>query len=164
MQEGYHRGARGGGTGRAAPGRTGSGAPENLEVQLLEVGRIDRRGGVVHQRGRARGFRERGRVADRVAAVEEDDETVEAERDAAVRRGAVLERLEQEAEFLLRLLRGHADHLHDLLLDVLPVDSNAPARQLLPVRGQVVELRVYAPRIGRQVRQVLVERHREDVM
>ena len=49
----------------------------------------------------ASGLRERDHVADRVGAREQRHDPVPAERDAAVRRGAELEGLEEEAELLL---------------------------------------------------------------
>ena len=55
---------------------------------------------------RALGLREGDHVADRLGAGHQRDEAVEAERDAAVRRRAVLQRVEQEAE--LRALSSSA--------------------------------------------------------
>ena len=50
------------------------------------------------------------------AAGEQHDHPVPAEGDAAVRRRAVLERVEQEAELGPGLLGGQADHVEDRLL------------------------------------------------
>ena len=58
-----------------------------------------------HQVDRRRGLREGDDLADRALVREDGGDAVEAERDAAVRRGAVFERLEEEAEAELRLLR-----------------------------------------------------------
>ena len=63
--------------------------------QLL---RVDRRRRVGHQVHGGRRLRERDHLADRALARQDRDDAVEAERDAAVRRRAVLERLEEEAE------------------------------------------------------------------
>ena len=55
-------------------------------------------GACVSRSLRALRLRERDHVADRLGAGHQHDDAVEAERDAAVRRRAVLERVEQEAE------------------------------------------------------------------
>ena len=63
-------------------------------------------------------------------AGEHRDDTVEPERDAAVRRRAVLERLEEEAEAQLRLLVADAEPLEDARLQRGVVDSDAAAADL----------------------------------
>ena len=65
---------------------------------------------------------------------------VPAERDAAVRRGAVLEGVEQEAELLLRLVLVEAHHREDPLLHVLAVDTDRAAADLVAVADDVVGL------------------------
>jgi hypothetical protein len=55
-----------------------------------------------------------------------------------VRRGTVLERLEQEAEALLGLLGTQADRLEDLALDLGRVDTDRPTAELGPVHDHVV--------------------------
>ena len=76
-----------------------------VDAGLLALLGRDRRRGVGQRVVAAAGLRERDDVADRLVAAEQHDDAVPAERDAAVRRGAELERVEQEAELLLRLLR-----------------------------------------------------------
>src|SRR5689334_13904197 len=112
------------------PMRRGSAIDADLE--LLQVRWIDGRGSAVHERRGARGLGERDGVPDGIAAVEEDDQAIEPQRDAAVRRRAVFEGLEQEPELGVRLLGLHADRAHDRFLDVLSMDPDAPARQLVP--------------------------------
>src|SRR5205814_7975764 len=113
----------------------------DAELQLLEVLGIDGRRGAVHERGCARRLGKRDRVANGFASVEEDDQAVQSQSDAPMGRRAVLERLEQESELLLRLLGLHPDRAHDALLDVLSMDPDAPARELVSVRREIVELR-----------------------
>jgi hypothetical protein len=98
---------------------------------------------VAHQvRARLR-LRERDHVADVVGPREVHHEPVEPERDPAVRRRAVAERLEQEAELRVRLGLAHPEQVEDLLLDVLPVDTDRPAADLGAVDDHVVpELRI----------------------
>ena len=80
--------------------------------------RVDR-GRRAGQRVRAGGrLRERDHVADRVAVGEDRDDPVDAEREPAVRRRAVLQRVEQEAEARVGLLLGDPERGEDLLLDL----------------------------------------------
>ena len=81
--------------------------PDVQLAQLLLVDRRRRAGHDVDGRGR---LRERDHLADRRLAAEQRDQAIEAERDAAVRRRPVLERVEEEAEARLRVLVGHAEH------------------------------------------------------
>jgi hypothetical protein len=68
-------------------------------AQLLLVHRL----GAGEQALRALGLREGDHVADRLGLGHQRDEAVQAEGQAAVRRRAVLQRVEQEAELELRL-------------------------------------------------------------
>ena len=72
---------------------------------------------------------------------EQHADAVPAERDAAVRRRAVLERLEQEAELVLRLLRRDAEQVEDPALHVGAVDTDAAAADLVAVADDVVRVR-----------------------
>ena len=65
---------------------------------------------------------------------------VQAERDAAVRRRAVPERVEQEAELALGLLLGEPDRVEDPLLHVAAVDTDRSAADLAAVEHHVVRV------------------------
>ena len=69
---------------------------------------------------------------------EDRHDPVDPERDATVRRRAVLERVEQEAEAPLRLLRADAERVEDLLLDLGGVDTDRAAADLDAVEHYVV--------------------------
>src|SRR6266850_5571469 len=99
----------------------------DAELQLFEILGIDGRGRAVHEGCGARRLGKRDRVANGFASVEEDDQAVQPQRDSAVRRRAVFERLQQESELLLRLFGLHPDRAHDALLDILSMDPDAPA-------------------------------------
>src|SRR3954469_18519428 len=71
------------------------------QPELRELRRVDRRGCAGERVGAARGLGKGDHVADRVAAGGDRDDAVDAVGDAAVRRGAVAERLEEEAEALV---------------------------------------------------------------
>src|SRR5262245_24535345 len=72
-----------------------------VDARLLALLGRDRRRGAGQRVVAAARLGEGDHVADRVAAGQQGADAVPSERDAAVRRGAVLERLEQEAELLL---------------------------------------------------------------
>src|SRR5882762_951318 len=74
------------------------------DMQLAQLLLVDRRGGMREQVLRALRLGKGDHVADRLGAGHHGDDAVQAKGDAAVRRRAVLERFEQKAEFLLRLL------------------------------------------------------------
>ena len=80
---------------------------------------------------------------------EERHDPVDAERDAAVRRRAVAQRVEQEAEARLGLLLGDPERLEDLLLHVGAVDTDRAAADLRAVEDEVVA-RASAARPGRR--------------
>ncbi len=69
------------------------------------------------------------------------------EREPAVRRRAVAQRVEQEPEARLGLLLAHAEHVEDLLLDLGPVDTDRPAADLDAVEHDVVAARAHRARV-----------------
>ena len=91
--------------------------------------------------GAGGGLGEGDHVADRVGAGEALDDAVDPVGDAAVRRRAVAQRLEQEAEARLGLLRVDPERGEDLLLHLGVADTDRAAAHLLPVPDDVVGLR-----------------------
>ena len=86
------------------------------------------------------------------------DEPVDAHREAAVRRRAHPERVEEEAELLLLLLLAEAHDAEDRLLDLGVVDPDRARAELPAVPDQVVVLADHAARVGSDL--LLVARHR----
>src|SRR5215472_5288909 len=80
------------------------------ESQFLELFRIDRRRRARHQVAGALILRERDHVADVGGAGQHHGPAVQSQRDAAVWRRAEFQRIEQEAEALLRLVWRHSQH------------------------------------------------------
>ena len=77
---------------------------------------VDRGGGVGEGVDAGLRLRERDHLADVLLAGEDRDEAVDADREAGVRRRAEPERVEQEAEALLRVLGVDAEQREDPLL------------------------------------------------
>src|SRR5436305_2927769 len=121
-----------------------------VDAGFLALLRRDRRGCRRQRVVAAAGLRERDDVAQRVRLREQHDDAVPAERDAAVRRRAELERVEQEAELLLRFLFAEAHQAEDALLDVAAVDTDRAAADLVAVADDVVG-------VGQRVARVLLE-------
>src|SRR6266545_5211088 len=110
-----------------AAGRVRSFPRAELDPELAELGLVHLAGGVhqqVHHRLR---LRERDDVPDVVGAGQEHHDPVQPGRDAAVRRDAVLERLQQVAEALPDGLLAQAQDLEDPLLQRAVVDPEAAA-------------------------------------
>src|SRR6187402_1605516 len=101
-----------------------------FNVQLAQLARIHRRRRVAHQVDRLRRLRERNDFSNRGFTCQQRADAIEAERQAAVRRRAVLERFEEEAEAILRVLVRHAQQPEHLGLRVAVVDTDAAAAQL----------------------------------
>jgi hypothetical protein len=105
----------------------------NLQLAQLLVVNHGRRAG--HQVHGLRGLRERDHFADRRLAAHQRHDAVEAERDAAVRRRAVFERVQEEAESRAASSSEcrAAEHVP---LHVRAVDSNAAAGDFRAVQRQ----------------------------
>lgn len=95
-----------------------------VEVQLVELRRVDGRRCIEHHVAAGIVLRESDVVADRLRAAEQRAQTVETECQAAVRGRAVFEGVHQEAEALLRLLGREAQQFEHLLLQLRVVDTD----------------------------------------
>ena len=98
--------------------------------QLLGIDRTRRVAHEIHARLR---LGECDHIANIVGAHDVHDQSIESERDSAVRRSAVLERVEEEAELHLRIGLGQADQAEHRLLDLGVVDTNRAAGDLAAV-------------------------------
>src|ERR1022692_1195657 len=83
-----------------------------------------RRGRVHHQINGLRRLGEGNPLAQAFGARQDHHDAVEAQRNSAVRRRAVLQRLQEEAEARLLLLGRHAEGFEDLRLNVLAMNTN----------------------------------------
>ena len=130
-------------------------------MQLAELAFRHGAGGLDHEVLPALRLREGDHVADLVHAGHHRHHAVEAEGDAAVRRSAVRERIEQEAELGARLLVADSERLELLRLHLRAVDPHGAAADLPAVQRDVVGLREHLAGIGVHERHVLVLRARE---
>src|SRR5277367_4553800 len=117
-----------------------------------------------HQILRLRGLRERNDVAKRFFACEQHRDPVYAERDPAMRRRAVGERVEEKAEALFGLFVGEAKRLEHTRLHVLAMNSYAAGAQLDAVEHKIVALRAAFPRRGFQLVEVFFDDPREGML
>src|SRR5579859_2807963 len=137
---------------------------DEREPKLAEdrVGHRRRRAG--QGVGAARDLWERGDLAEVRLAREQGDEAVDAHREAAMRRRAHLERVEEEAELVALLLLAHAHDPEDGLLKGDVVDSDRARAELPAVPDEVIVLAEDAGRVGFDPMRVVRKRRRERVM
>src|SRR5260370_15346254 len=93
------------------------------DPQLIELFFVDAGRRIGHQILGGGGLSEGDDLADGFFTGEEHDDAVDAERDAAVRRRAVSERVEEEAEAAAKLFLAQAEPPEDALLNAPAVDS-----------------------------------------
>src|SRR5580765_6758238 len=103
-------------------------------MELAQLLRVHGRRRTGHQIDGAGGLREGDYLANRRLAGQDRDDTVEPERDAAVRRRAVLERFEEESEAEPGLLLGDAEAAEDPRLQRRVVDTHAAAADFRSVQ------------------------------
>ena len=135
-----------------------------VEVQLVELRRVDGRRCIEHHVAAGIVLRESDVVADRLRAAEQRAQTVEPEGQAAVRRRAVLEGVHQETELLLRLLGREAQAREDRGLQLGIVDTDRTAADLGTVADEVVGVGAHAARVAFEVGHVLGFGRGEGVM
>src|SRR5439155_10660291 len=109
-----------------------------LDAQLLELLWDHLRGRLGHQALGLLGFGEGDDVADGVGTAEQHDQAIQAESDAAVRRGAVLKGVQQKAEFGLRFVLADPKQIEELALDLPAVVADAAPADLGPVQDKIV--------------------------
>src|SRR5262249_29722013 len=114
---------------------------ELIQLLLVDVGRRFR-----HQVLGGGGLSEGNHFTNRFFPRQEHDHAVDAQRDAAVRRRAVGQRVEEKAKAAAQLLFGQAESAKQALLNVLPVDSNAARAEFIAVENEVVAFRAHFPR------------------
>src|SRR5688572_2026058 len=101
------------------------------QMQVRELLLPHRRGRAFEERARAGRLRERDDLAEAMGAREQHGDAVQSDRDAPMRRSAVLQGLEQEPELRLRLFAADAEHLEDTLLHCALVNADRSAAQLV---------------------------------
>src|SRR5256712_7192612 len=135
-----------------------------LDAQLLELLWVHRRGGVGHQALGLLRFGEGDHVADGVGPTQQHNQAVQAERDAAVRRGAVLQRVQQKPEFGLRFVLADPKQIKELALNLPAVVADAAPADFGPVQDEIVGLGARLQRLGFELRHVLIQPRGEGVM
>src|SRR5437879_10047442 len=108
------------------------------KAKLVELGGVHFARRIGHQILGGGGFREGDDFANRFFTGEEHHYAVDAEGDAAMRRSAVCQRVEEEAEAVAKLFFREAKRFEEALLDVLAMDSDAAGAELVAVQDEVV--------------------------
>src|SRR5690606_8201688 len=93
---------------------------------------------VRHQIGRFGGFGKRDDFADRFSFTKDHRQAIHAPSNAAVRRRAVLESLDEETELLPRLVARKPERAKHRVLNFGPMDTNRTTAQLITVADEIV--------------------------
>ena len=109
-------------------------------MQFAQLLLVHRAGRIGHQALRALGLGEGDHVADGFGAGHQRDQAIQPERQAAMRWRAVLQGVEQEAEFLLRFFLADVERVEHLGLHFLLVDTHRAAADFPAVEHHVVGL------------------------
>src|SRR3954469_14535928 len=125
-------------------------------VQLPKLVRIDLIGRICHEVGALLRLGESDHFPQALRPGEKHRETVHAEGDPAVRGCPEPQRLQEEAELLLRLLVGDAHRGEDLLLHDRIVQPDRTAADLESVEDEIVAVAEDATGIALQILDVLV--------
>src|SRR3989475_441687 len=99
-----------------------------------------------------------------VGPAKKHNQTVQAKRDAAVRRGAVLKGVQQKAEFGLRFVLADPKQIKELALNLPAVVADAAPADFGPVQDEIVGLGARLQRLGFELRHVLIQRRGEGMM
>ena len=112
-----------------------------IESQLMKLLRCNRHRCISQRAGAVRRLRKRNDVSQGSHPGHQHHESIHAERESAVRRGTVLESLQEEPKPEPCLLLGDAENTEDRLLQRAVVNSDASASQFDPVENEVVCIR-----------------------
>src|SRR3954464_10613776 len=107
-------------------------------MQVREILRWDRRGRALEERASRRGFGKRNDVAQRARVGQLHGNSIEAERDASMRRRAGAEALEQKAKARLCRPLVDAEQRENALLQRRITDPDASAAELRAVEHAVI--------------------------
>src|SRR6202041_3642141 len=118
----------------------------DCDAQFVELILVDLRRRLRHQIHGRCCLGKRDDLADGFSARQEHGYAVKSERDPAVRRRAVGERIEEKPEALPGLLVAQTQGLEHPRLHVLTVDSNASRAELITIEDQVIALGPALPR------------------
>ena len=109
-------------------------------MQFLKLLLVHRAGSLRQQALGALSFGESNHVADGFGTSHQRDDAVQAKGQAAVRGRAVLQCVQQEAEFLLGFFGRDLERVKHFLLHVCAVDTHRTATHLPAVEHHVVAL------------------------
>ena len=135
-----------------------------LDMQLLELAGVDEARGTGHQVGSLGRLGERDAIADIGQPGVEHHQAVDAQGDAAMRRCAVAEGAQKEAELFLCLFGREPEQREDLGLNDRVVAADRAAAAFLAVDHQVVRLSADRGGLGVEQMQVFEQRHGERVV
>src|SRR5438105_15192473 len=110
----------------------------NFYPQLPQLLLADWSGRVHHQISRLRGLGEWDHLAQALRPGQDHHNAIQTQRDAAMRRRAILQRLQKKAEARARLIFAQAKRAKNLPLHILAMDTDGARAQLSAVQYDIV--------------------------
>src|SRR5258708_654540 len=110
----------------------------HLEVQLAQLLFVNERGGIHQQIQCALRFGESDYLADIVFVGEQHNQAIDAQRDTAMGRGAILERFQHVPELLFDLFLAQLHEREDFVLQLCHIDTQTPASDLMAITNEIV--------------------------
>jgi len=95
-----------------------------VNPQLSKLSRADGRRRIDHQVDCLGSLGEWNDLTQAVSACKDHHDAVKSKRDSSMRRSSIFECFQKEAEARTRLLVAHSQRIEDLLLNILPVDTD----------------------------------------
>src|SRR5262245_24252920 len=126
------------------------------QIPKLLLGNLRRRSR--HQVCRPGRLREGDDVTQRCLTSEDHDHSIQAQRNSAMRRGAVLQGFQEKAELVARFLFRKAESSEDSRLNIAAVNSYGAAADLRTVQHEIVGFGSHLFRITFEKFKVLVQR------
>ena len=125
-------------------------------MQIAQLSLVHRARGLGQQTLRALSLGEGDYVADGFRTSHHRHDAIQTECQSAVRRRAVLQRVQQEAELELRLFRADVERAEYLALHFFLVDTHRAAADLRTIQREVICLGQTTPRITFQQRKMFI--------
>jgi hypothetical protein len=120
----------------------------HLDMELLELRRIDRGGRLGHQALGLLCLRKGDDISNGTRAAQQHDQPVESERDPAVWRGTVLKSIQQEAKLCRRFILADPKQVEDFALYLTLVNTDAAPTDFVPIQDHVICFGAHLHRIG----------------
>src|SRR5579871_3407799 len=122
----------------------------SLQMQLPHLLLANRSRGIHHKIDGLGRLREGNHLPQTLRSSKNHHNPIQPQRNATMRRSAVLQSIQEEPKPLLRLGIAHPQRPEDLRLYILPMNTNRPRPQLRPIQHNVIRQSTHRALITRQ--------------